>query len=126
MKKKNKNNDKKNNVKLGVIFLNKTEYLEDILAAFVEAGISGATVLDSVGMGRYLSQNVPIFTGLFDMFPGSSPTNKTILAVTEEENIEKILRILDDVCEGLDDPGKGLFISLSIDNIMGYKPKYQD
>lgn len=32
------------------IVLNRTDYLEDILAGFVEAGVGGATILDSQGM----------------------------------------------------------------------------
>ena len=33
------------------LVLNKTEYLDDILSAFVKIGIKGATIIDSQGMG---------------------------------------------------------------------------
>ncbi len=72
-------------MKLAAIFLNKTEYLEDILSAFLEIGVSGATIFDTIGMGHIISQNIPIFAGLLDAFAGSSPGNKIILLVIEEK-----------------------------------------
>jgi len=72
-------------MKLVVIVLNNTEHLEDLLTAFLEIGVSGSTVIDSVGMGRILSHDVPIFAGLRSTFPGTSPVNKTILTVTSDE-----------------------------------------
>lgn len=50
-------------MKLLVFVLNKEEYLEDVLEAYVEAGIPGATIIDSEGMGRFLAYEVPLFAG---------------------------------------------------------------
>ena len=47
-------------MKLVVFVLNKEEFLEDVLEAFIEAGITGATILDSEGMGRFLTYEVPL------------------------------------------------------------------
>ena len=49
---------------LMVVVLNKEEYLDEVLSGFVEIGIGGATILDSTGMGRILTQDIPIFAGL--------------------------------------------------------------
>jgi nitrogen regulatory protein P-II 1 len=46
-------------VKLVVFVLNREELLEQVLEAYVEAGITGATILDSEGMGRFLTYEVP-------------------------------------------------------------------
>ncbi len=46
-----------------VCICNQPDKLEEILEAFVEVGITGATVLDTVGMGQILSTEVPIFAG---------------------------------------------------------------
>ena len=35
-----------------IVVLNAIDYLEDILSGFLDQGISGATILDSQGMGR--------------------------------------------------------------------------
>ena len=47
-----------------IIVLNKEEYLDDVLEAFIETGITGATIVDSVGMGKTLAYHIPIFAGL--------------------------------------------------------------
>lgn len=109
-------------MKLVVIILNRVEYLEDLLAAFLEIGISGATVLNSVGMGQIISKNIPIFAGLSDAFPGSSPSNRTILAVVEERQVKRMARMVEEVCGSLDEPGTGLMVSLSLDEVLGFRP----
>jgi nitrogen regulatory protein PII len=109
-------------VKLVVIILNRVEYLEDLLTAFLEIGISGATVLNSVGMGQILSRNIPIFAGLSDAFPGSSPSNRTILAVVQDRQVERMAHMVEEVCGSLDDPGNGLMVSLSLDQVFGFRP----
>jgi nitrogen regulatory protein PII len=106
-------------MKLVVIVLNRTEHREDLLTAFLETGISGATVIDSVGMGRILSHDVPIFSGLRSAFPGTSPVNKTIFVVTEDGTVEDILTVIDDVCGSLDEPGTGLVFVLPVDAVRG-------
>lgn len=39
------------------IVLNAIDYLEEILSGFVEVGVSGATILDSQGMGSTIVNN---------------------------------------------------------------------
>jgi nitrogen regulatory protein PII len=106
-------------MKLVTIVLNKTEFLEDLLTAFLEIGVSGATVIDSVGMGRILSHDVPIFTGLRSAFPGTSPVNKTILVVTNDGLVDDILTVIDDVCGSFEDAGTGLVTVMPIDEVRG-------
>jgi hypothetical protein len=48
-------------MKLVVFILNREELLEQVLEAFVESGVPGATLLDSAGMGRMLTSEVPLF-----------------------------------------------------------------
>jgi hypothetical protein len=51
----------RNSIKLLVFVLNREQCLDSILEAFVKPGITGATILDSEGMGHYLAYEVPIF-----------------------------------------------------------------
>ena len=43
-------------MKLLILILNKVEKLEEILEGFIDIGISGATIIDSIGMGHVLSE----------------------------------------------------------------------
>ncbi len=108
-------------MKLAVIFLNKTEYLEDILSAFLEIGVTGATVFDTVGMGRIISQNIPIFAGLRDTFVGSSPSNKTILTVVDDNMAKEVAAVVEDVLESFHEEGGAFVISVPIDEVFGLK-----
>ncbi len=106
-------------MKLAVVFLNRIEFLEELLSIFLEIGVSGATVLDSVGMGHIISENIPIFAGLRDAFAGSSPGRKMILAVTEEEMIERMYHALDEVCNSDSDKETSFIVTLPIEKIYG-------
>jgi len=47
-----------------VAILNSPDDVDAILAGFVELGVRGATIINSEGMGRVLSHDIPIFAGL--------------------------------------------------------------
>ena len=107
-------------MKLIVFVLNKEELLERVLEAYVEVGISGATILDSEGMGRFLTYEVPLFADFKEFMKGNKPYNKTILSVVEDETVFRRLRtILDEVCGGLSAPGTGILFMVPVDMAVG-------
>lgn len=107
-------------MKLTVIFLNRIEYLDDLLSAFLEIGVSGATILDSVGMGHIISQNIPIFAGLRDAFAGSSPINKLILVLSDDEMIERIATVLEDIFNEVDEGRPYIMATFPIEQMFGF------
>ena len=107
-------------MKLAAIFLNRIEFLEDILSAFLEVGVSGATVLDTVGMGHIISQNIPIFAGLREAFAGSSPNKKLILVLVEEEMVPKIAEVMEDICASEDETKSYFVAQIPVDTIFGF------
>ena len=107
-------------MKLLVFVLNREELLEQVLEAYVEAGINGATILDSEGMGRFLTYEVPLFADFKNFMKGNKPYNKTILSVVEDpEALERLHEILDEVCGGLQNPGTGILFSVPVDFAVG-------
>lgn len=111
-------------MKLFVYILNQQEKLDEILAGFIEIGITGATIIDSVGMGRILSKDVPIFAGFQSLVSGSRPHNKTIFSVVDDdEKIEKALKIIEEVCGSFEDPGAGIAFILPLTDAFGLKPE---
>lgn len=111
-------------MKLIIIVLNKVELLEDLLSAFLEIGISGATVIDSNGMGQIITTRIPIFAGLRDAFPGISSVNKTILVVVTEEQVADVEIVLEEVCGNFDQTGTGIYFCLPLDFVRGFRPGY--
>lgn len=110
-------------MKLLILVLNKVEKLEEVLEGFIEVGVSGATVIDSVGMGHILSEEVPIFAGLRFMFAGAKPHNKTILSVIKKEKEKEAMNILKNILGDLDKPGVGIVFTLPLDRVEGLKPE---
>jgi nitrogen regulatory protein PII len=107
-------------MKLLVFVLNREELLDDVLAAYVEAGISGATVLDSEGMGRYLTYEVPLFADFKAYMKGNKPYNKTIFSVVSNEDaIPHLKKLLDTITGGLSRPGTGVLFSVPVDFAAG-------
>ncbi|GAB4372824.1 MAG: hypothetical protein Kow0042_16380 [Calditrichia bacterium] len=106
-------------MKLLVLILNKEEYLEEILEAFLELNIQGATILDSVGMGSILAQDIPIFAGFRNLLQGSRPANKTILTVIPDELVEPAAQAIEQIVGSLDEPGNGLVFVLDVEKIFG-------
>lgn len=107
-------------MKLVVFVLNREDLLERVLEAYVEAGIPGATILDSEGMGRFLTYEVPLFADFKEFMKGNKPYNKTILSVVqEEEAIPRLREILDEVTGGLSAPGTGILFAVPVDFAVG-------
>jgi nitrogen regulatory protein P-II 1 len=114
---------RQNYMKLLILILNKVEKLEEVLEGYLEVGISGATVIDSVGMGHILSEEVPIFAGLRFMFAGAKPHNKVIFSVIKDEKEGEAIRMLRKIIGDLGKPGSGIVFSLPVDSVEGLKPE---
>jgi nitrogen regulatory protein P-II 1 len=109
-----------------VFICNKPERLDEVLEGFVEVGITGATIIDTVGMGQILSSEVPIFAGFRSMFRGASTVNKTILSVMDEPaKVEEAFAIIEDAVGSLEDLGNGIAFTLPIDKVKGLKPELE-
>ena len=110
-------------MKLLIIILNKAEKLEEVLEGFIEIGVSGATVIDSVGMGHIISEEVPIFAGLSFMFAGAKPHNKTIFSVIQDEKEESVIHLLKNILGDLNKQGTGIVFTIPVDRVEGLMPE---
>jgi nitrogen regulatory protein P-II 1 len=110
-------------MKLLVLILNKVEKLEEVLEGYLEVGITGSTIIDSVGMGHFLSEEVPIFAGLRFMFAGSKPHNKIVMSVIQEEKEEEAIGLLRNILGDLSEPGTGIVFTLPVERVEGLKPE---
>jgi len=110
-------------MKLLILVLNKVEKLEEVLEGFIEIGITGATVIESSGMGHIIADEVPIFLGLRFMFTGVKPHNKMILSVIKNEKEKPVIKLLKKILGSLNEPGTGIIFTLPIDKVEGLKPE---
>lgn len=111
-------------MQLLVAVINHEEKLDQILAGFLELGITGATILNSEGMGRVVSHEIPIFAGLQTLMARSRPKNQTIFSVIrEEEKIEGAIALLQEICGDLNDPATGIVFTIPLTRVVGLKPE---
>lgn len=110
-------------MKLAILVLNKEELLESLLEGYIEIGISGSTIVDSIGMGHILSSEVPIFAGLRFMFAGSRPYNKTVLSVIKDEKLEPLKNLVTQILGPLEESGNGILLVINVEEVMGLKPE---
>lgn len=99
-----------------ICVLNEPGRLNDVLMAFLEAGVQSSTVIESQGMGKILSSEVPIFAGFRDLFQGAKPFNYTIFAVVDgpevtSELIKLVRAVLSDLEE---DQPRGIIFSMPV------------
>jgi nitrogen regulatory protein PII len=110
-------------MQLLIAVINHVEQVDDILAGFVELGITGATILDSEGMGRVLSHDVPIFAGLRSLTARSRPSNQTVFSVIEDDKVDAAIALIQEVCGDLDSPGAGIVFTLPLTRVVGLAPE---
>ena len=58
------------------------------------------------------------------MFRGATVVNKTILSVIDDPaRIGEAYEIIEEAMGSLDEPGKGIFFTVPIENVKGLKPE---
>ncbi len=111
------------NKRLLVAVINDPEKIEEIVSGFLELGITGATILNSEGMGHVLSHDIPIFAGLQTLISGSRPQNRMIFSVVREALVSPAIALLREIAGDLDQPATGIVFTLPIDRVEGLAPE---
>ena len=106
-------------MKLLFIVLNSTDTLEEVLEGLLEVGVTGATVVDSVGMGHII-EDVPLFAGMRNLFRSAKPRNNTVFSVITDTQAAETMEVLDKILACSGDRGKGIAFTLPIDAAIGF------
>lgn len=112
-------------MQLLVAVINEEERVDEILAGFVELGITGATIVPSKGMGRVLSSDVPIFAGLRSLSARSRPGNQMLFCIADDAKVEEAIELIQEVCGDLTAPGSGILFTLPVGRVVGLKPELE-
>ena len=112
-------------MKLLIYVLSHVEKLQTLLNQFNEQGIAGATILDSSGMGRELSERdeFSIFGSMRALIDQNNRTTKTLFLVVEDDQVKKIEQVIESVIGDLSKPDQGILFTIPIDYVSGYKKK---
>ena len=105
--------------------LNDPDKLEEVLIAWEEAGIQGATVLFSSGLGRFREldawrDDMPLIPSLSDFYQVPENTNRTLFTnVGSDAEVEAILTATRRVVGDLDEKDSGLLLVLPVAKAYG-------
>lgn len=108
--------------RLLVVVINDPDRLDGILTGFLDLGITGATVINSEGMGRLLPEDIPIFAGLRAVVGDDRPKNTTIFSVVSSDLVQPAIDVVKAVCGDLDTPSTGIAFVLPIEQVTGLAP----
>lgn len=109
-------------MQLLVAVINHAELVDGVLAGFKELGIPGATVLESRGMARLLTRDVPVPTATSPPRNGTRTENRTVFCVVEETDVDGAIRMIESIIGTLETPGAGIAFTLPIDRVVGVRP----
>jgi nitrogen regulatory protein P-II 1 len=110
---------------LVLLVLHDPEKLQKVLAAWEDAGISGATVLFNTGLGRIredegLRDDIPLIPSIDDFFSHPDHHGRTIFTISEDDSLaDKLLAATENVLGDLNIPGSGIFTVLPVSKVKG-------
>lgn len=102
-------------MELVVIVLNKTDLLNELLSEFMDNNLSGATVVDSSGMGHLISNQFPMFSMFAELEEERENNSKTIFKVVEtEDERNRTTEIVENICGDLADPDTAIIFTVPV------------
>ncbi|HET7276120.1 MAG TPA: P-II family nitrogen regulator [Longimicrobiaceae bacterium] len=114
-------------MQLLIAVINQEEKLDEILSGLVELGVTGATLVNSEGMGRVLSHDIPIFAGLDTLASRSRPQNQTLFSVIRDDaTVDRVIALLQEICGDFDDPATGIVFTIPVSRVIGLSPEIGD
>ena len=107
-----------------VIILDDLDRLPRLLDALHEAGVSGATLLSSIGGYRARTWLDEIgLSGLHKMFGTPELKRRTILAVVEEERIDAAIAAAEQAVGGFGRPDSGILFTVPVRRAVGVRKR---
>ena len=97
-----------------LINIYREEYLEEILELLLEYDIGGSTILETTGMGHYLSKT-PLFGNFIGCMQESKYHSHTVIAVSPKEKVSPLIDEIESIVGDIDKNQHVSIIALDID-----------
>ena len=107
-----------------VVILRNLDYLEQLLAAVMETGVSGMTIISTRGISRAsFKQTVSEFSiaaVLSTLFMSEKHESKVLACVVESDELcQELCRRMEDAIADIDEPHTAIYFTIPIDNLRG-------
>lgn len=102
-----------------------------ILDAWEALGVSGVTILESSGLGRYrlhgMREDMPLMPSLSDFLQQDEVRHRTLFSVVkDEELVDKMIAAIQDISGDLDQPDSGFLFVVPVVRAVGLNRKLED
>jgi nitrogen regulatory protein P-II 1 len=110
---------------LVVLVLNDPEKIEDVLAAWLTVGVSGATILHSRGLShqvshRNLRDDLPLFPSLEGLLRSQEESHRTLFVVVPDGfDVEALVAATERITGTLDEPQTGILFTVPVTHAWG-------
>jgi hypothetical protein len=106
-----------------VFVLDNLEQCPDILAAWEEAGTTGATILESTGLARLRSamrDDLPLLPSLRDLLTSQELQHRTLFTVIEDEaTLERVIAATERIIGDFTRHHTGLLFVVPVSRVLG-------
>lgn len=109
---------KNRKMKLLYVVLYIEDFLYDILEFFIEMGIDGTTIIESSGMGEYIS-NVPMFAEFIGFMQENKNRSKTLMTLIPEDKLDDVIEGIEEITGDLDKKQGAMIIVTDISYFKG-------
>jgi nitrogen PTS system EIIA component len=110
--------EKNRKMKLLYVVLYIEDFIYDILEFFIEMGIEGTTIIESSGMGEYIS-NVPMFAEFIGFMKENKNRSKTLMTLIPEHKLDDIIEGIEEITGDLDKKQGAMIIVTDISFVKG-------
>lgn len=116
---------------LVVLIVDDPDDCPEILDAWEAMGVSGVTILESSGLGRYrqhgMREDMPLMPSLRDFFQQDEIRHRTLFSVVKDEAmVDKMIEVVQDVSGDLDRPNSGFLFVVPVVRAVGLNRKLED
>ena len=114
-----------------LLVLNDPDKLEDLLIAWEEKGVQGATVLFSTGLGRIRQletwrDDMPLIPSLRDFYEVPENMNRTVFTIVRDEaQVDEVVAATKRVVGELDERETGLLLILPVARAYGMNKRIE-
>lgn len=105
-----------------VMVLDDVAHRDDVLQAWVEAGVGGVTILESTGINRVLRRTKaqPMFMGFGQIFGGARVGHNTLFAIVESMDVaDAAVRATEEIIGDLTKPDTGVIFAVELSKTWG-------
>jgi hypothetical protein len=112
---------------LVILIVDDPSKVDDVISAWIEAGVTGASSFDTYGSGRLLPgelrEDLPLFPSLSDLIQGREEHNRLLISVVADEfSVERLVAVTEMVVGKLADHHTGIMFTMPVTKVWGLRP----